>query len=98
LKEYLQQPTTKWPKGEGFNFSESCKVARLHALRKNFERGYPMTHLDDYREELESHYRESLTNSKHMAKLIPILTDVVTNELKTILANKTVSIIFDGGI
>lgn len=98
LKNYLEKDTTKWPKDEGVHLSQSCQAARLHALRRNFEKGYPLAHLDDYRSEIESHYKESMTHSSHMSALIPILQDIVESELKTMLSGKPVSIIFDGGV
>jgi hypothetical protein len=78
----------------------SPRIARLLGFMhlEKISRGYPLSHLDDYRDELESHYHESLTHSSHIARLIPVLAETVSLELKELFSGKLVSIIFDGGV
>lgn len=95
MKSYL---TTygKWPVNQGVTLPESTKVARLHCLRKTFERGYPITHIDHYREEEEKFYGEPMTSSSNMTALTPILKEILNQEFRELFAGRNISVIFDG--
>ena len=55
-----------------------------------------MSHIDDYRAELEAYYNCSMSNSEHMRLLIPVLKNQYDNEMRSELKNKRVAIVFDG--
>jgi hypothetical protein len=58
--------------------------------------GYPLTHIDHYKKELEAFYRCSFPGSEHMGRLIPVAKCQVENELRHSLSNKKLAIVFDG--
>jgi hypothetical protein len=81
---------------QGEGLPESTKVARLHCLRKTFQRGYPISHIDDFREEEEKFYGEPMTSSSNMLKLVPVLKEVLNQEFREMFSERDISIVFDG--
>eukprot|EP00117_Sycon_ciliatum_P040399 scpid110253/ scgid29689/ len=57
--------------------------------------GIPIAKLDTLRPLLESH-GECLTSSQHLSDLIPVLHEREVNHVKSAIAGKHISIIFDG--
>ncbi len=101
-----------WPVDEGVTLSPELKAKRITLVRKNFDCGHPLSHIDSYRPELEKFYSMHIPHSSHLGKyyiiylfcfgffllcrLIPILAEIINIEFRDILVNTKISIIFDG--
>jgi hypothetical protein len=59
-----------WPTDEGVTLSAEDKAKRLLCIRKNFECGHPLSHIDDYQLELEQFHGTKLPHSSHLGKYV----------------------------
>lgn len=72
------------------------KAARITVLRQFLSAGDPLSSIDTYRLEFEKFHSQPMVGSSHMAKLLPVLDKMVTQELREFYKGKKVFLIFDG--
>lgn len=89
----LSQP---WPKGGGVNLLPKVKAFRLRVLMTALDHGRPLAVLDEFKDLLVGDGSNgTLTNSSHMAHLLPLVDTYLDNEFKS-FKFYTIGGIFDG--
>ena len=79
----------------GENLPNEVRVYRFKVVTAFLKVGVPLAKIDCFRELLEeSSY--SLSGSQHLGDLIPCIHDEENKKIKSDLANRRVSVIFDG--
>lgn len=91
--QFLAQTT--FPSGEGSNLPEAHRLRRFNVVKTIMEAGIPIHKIDKLRNLLEdSNY--SLTDSSHMAKLIPLVHTETFSHLSAAVKGQDIGCIFDG--